>query len=202
MVAAKCSVGGKLSLPGLDFDNEQGNNTLTAMAQALKSATSSPRFFRSFQQWTAAWLRYSVPAIACKHLTMVGVQGHMSVVTRICEENRGINPHYVALAVSYDELRRRDWEERAARKDPRQETENEAWVLNKDLLETAKSRLDQVVRAAGLKKGGHDAANASDSKASVAESTLAKQTAAADSAAKRAEIATAKVNATQDSWKW
>ena len=124
-----------------------------------------------------------MPAVACK------------------QENRGMNPHYVALAVSYDELRRRDWEERAAKKDPCLEIENEAWVVNKDLLETAKSRLDQVVRAAGLKKGGNETAIESVSKVSVAESTLEKQMAAADSAAKRAEIAIAKLNAAQDGWK-
>ena len=197
------AVGGKVQLPEMTIEDAgTSTDTVQTMAQALKVATSAPRFFRSFQQWVAAWTRYIPTAVACKHLSVCACLGHLQVVTRICEEHRGVNPNYVALAVSYDELRRKDWECRAARRDEGLKIDDEAWKINRDMLDTAKSRLDQVVKAAGLRKGPSLDSPSSDAMASVAESALAKQTSAAVSAANKVESAIARLQSMQKSQPW
>ena len=90
-------------------------------------------------------------AVATGYLTQMSAWGHLNVVMRISEEARVTNVHHVALAVSYGEMMRKNWAARAKRCDPDLSIETEAWRIDKEILETAQSRLSQVVVAAGLK---------------------------------------------------
>ena len=130
--------------------------------------------------------------------------GHLQTIVRISEENKLNYTHHVALAVSYDELRRRSWSERAMRCDSSLDITSEVWVINRDMFDLAKQRLDNVVAAAGLTKHKAFAPNSSvgaSAAASLAttESTLAKQTAAADAATRKAEQAIARLDAASSS---
>ena len=51
------SVGGKLPIAGADEINEASSRSLGELATALKAATQTPRFFRTYQEWLGAWPR-------------------------------------------------------------------------------------------------------------------------------------------------
>ena len=185
------AVGGKLQMAGDEIENASlHTQTLSDIAAALKSATTAPRYFRTTQQWTGAFVRYAIAAIPCGHLTIVGALGHMQTISRISEEARNIQAHHVALAVCYDELRRRSWEARAARNDVSLDIDAEAWLVDRETLDLAKARLDQVVAAAGLRRAP---SAQTSSQPLAAEAALAKSTAAAEAITKRAEQAIARL---------
>ena len=43
-------------------------SSLQDLGKALKSATASPRFFRTASQWSGAFLRYAIVAVATGHM--------------------------------------------------------------------------------------------------------------------------------------
>ena len=194
------AVGGKINGPSMEC-HSASTQTLTQMANALKSATSAPRYFRSVQQWSSSWQRYDVVAIATKHLSATAAWGHHATVMRVSEENRVSCNHHVALAVTYDELRRRNWQDRAGRCDADLDIEKECWKIDKDLLETARGRLDHVVSMAGMKGQSHKGlatGSNQDSRNLVHESALAKQSAAAEAAVKKAESVISRLDKAQN----
>ena len=174
----------------------QSTNSLGELSQALRAATSAPRFFRTIQQWVGAFCRYMTAAIATKHLTVVAATGHLQTVSRVSEEARAGNQYHVALAVCYDELRRKSWVARAARCDGSLDIPKESWSVDREILDLAKSRLEQVVTAAGLKKNSGSMPSGVQPSA---ESALAKSTAAADAATKRAEQAISRLEKAKSS---
>jgi len=191
------AVGGKLPVPCETAEESTG--TLAQVATALKAATTAPRFFRTYQQWLGSWNRYGVAAISTKHMCVVSVLGHAQTIARISEERRGVEHHHVALSVQYDELRRRNWEARAARGDPDLNIRTEAWSIDREILDLAKARLEQVVVNAGL---GHrkEKAGPGQSTQVTSESALAKQAASIEAATKKAEATINRLsNANQNS---
>ena len=140
------------------------------------------------QQWTSCWTRYTIAAVTCEHLTLAAALGHMQTVQRVSEEARLTNTHHVALAVTYDELVRKGWEARAQRHDSSLDFNTEAWKLNLETLETARSRLEQVVTQAGLKAGAPKSTPVT-SDIAVQEAVLAKQSAAGEAVLRKMEAA-------------
>ena len=125
---------------------------MSDIAAASKSVTTAPRYFRTTQQWTGALVHLAIVAFPWSHLSIVVALEHMQPWPSISEEARNIQAHHVALAVCYDELRRRSWEARAARNDVSLDIDAEAWLVDRETLDLAKARLDQVVAAAGLRR--------------------------------------------------
>ena len=92
---------------------------LQDLRKALKSATASPRFFRTASQWSGAFLRYAIVAVATGHMawpTALAV-AHMDIVLQLAEQERmkGNRPF---LAFLYEELLRKSWARRAEKGDP------------------------------------------------------------------------------------
>ena len=60
------AIGGKSGFLGEDesLDGEAKTMSLSMLATALKSATASPRFFRSVSQWSATFFRFGSVAVA------------------------------------------------------------------------------------------------------------------------------------------
>ena len=159
------SIGGRTAVAGDDVVLDGGHDTTTMakLTEALKSATSAPRFFRNLNQWVACFVKYAVLALSCGQLTLGAVLGHMSTVTRIIEDKRATTGNSTYLALLYDEHRRKDWSKRADRKDPSLKIEEEAWCVDDELLRSVQTRLSSTLRAAGI--SGQDASdvNASSS---------------------------------------
>ena len=178
----------------------QGNlpiSSLQDLGKALKSATASPRFFRNASQWTGAFMRYAVVAVATSQLSWPVVLAHMDIVLQLVEQERmkGNRPF---LAFLYEELLRKNWARRAEKGDPSLDIPAEAQRIDKDLLDIAKHRLAEVMKEAGL--GEHDARQvvSSGSKDSLGFAELVnRQLAAAEAAQKQAEKATQQLAAVQ-----
>lgn len=64
------SVGGRFAIrdeEDVALTSSSPISNLGDLSIALKGATSAPRFFRSVQQWTAAYWRWAVAAISAEH---------------------------------------------------------------------------------------------------------------------------------------
>ena len=184
------AVGGKFS-GASDWHVGNANPTaIQALERAMKSATQTPKFFRSLAQWTAVFTRYAVAAVAMNHLSWATIIAHIDIITRLSEEARVAGKSQY-LAILYDDLVRRDWASRAIKKDPALSISVEATVLNERIYEVAKTRLSQVLEGAGVRAEGNDSgADHNMAHVASAESVLAKQQAAAEAVTRRAESAT------------
>lgn len=193
------TVGGKIVLPGEADGAVRGPMNANALGQlgaALKTALGSPRFFRTYAQWLSAFVRYVPVAIAHGHMSLAAVIGHLGVMSRIVEEGRqkGNSEH---LAVLYDEMLRRQVARRALKRDPDLDVEAVFMKADKQLVESARSRLDAVLQVAGIKGGATAAglvgqpgpAGPQGAQALAADSALAKQVSAAEAVQRRAEAA-------------
>ena len=119
--------------------------TVAQLGVALKSASTSTRFFRTLPQWLGCFSLYAVAALAAKQLTMGSVLGHLTMISRIAEEKRVGHGTAVALAILYDDHRRREWARRSDRKDSALNVESEAWELDKNLLDVVTVRLGSTL---------------------------------------------------------
>ena len=146
-------IGGKFQLHEDDWPlrGQAPISSLQDFGKALKSATSSPRFFRTVQQWTGAFLRYAVVAVATDQLTSSTVLSHMDVVMQLAEQERqkGNRPY---LAFLYDELLRKNWSRRAEKRDPELKIADEAQRIDRDIVDVARHRLSEVLRETGLQQ--------------------------------------------------
>lgn len=146
------AVGGRSVLPGeLDCGlNPSGvATTVTDLGNALRAATQGPRFFGSFQQWSACYQRYLAAVIAAKHWTVSQGLTCMGTITKLAEEQRLLTGN-CCLVFLYDDLIRRRWAQRLVAGD---RVDVDLVVSKKvgDVWETAKSRLQIVLAQAGLK---------------------------------------------------
>ena len=178
------AIGGRVHLSGDSelLNGSSGTQTLSQLTQALRGATAAPRFFRTMGQWTATFMRFGIAATAAGQWQMSEVLTHIDVILQLSEQEKaaGQSP-FVALV--YDEMVRRSWELRALRRDSTFTVANVVCDVDKTVLVSARSRVDSVLRAAGLGEPGPEipaAAVASD-----VESVLAKQQAAMDALQKR-----------------
>ena len=180
------------------LDPNASSATLGQLGQALKKATAQPRFFRSLAQWTAAFLRYAVAAVAMGHLKWPMVIAHIDVVCRISEECRssGRSPF---LAILYDDLLRRSVATRVQRKDPSIKLSTVFLTDVKPVREAAELRLAQTLQAAGLASQWNRTEPQGASGSSVAaEGALTKQASAAEALQRRAESASRALAAQQE----
>ena len=164
--------------------------SLQDLGKALKSATASPRFFRTVSQWSGAFLRYAVVAVATEQLSWQTVLAHMDIVLQLAEQERmkGNRPF---LAFLYEELLRKSWARRAGKGDPGLNIAKEAMTVDKDLLDIARHRMTEVLKEAGLTCAVEDPPIASASQArGLADPLVSRQLAAAEAAQKQAEKAT------------
>lgn len=195
------AVGGKSITASCDWnlDASASSATLGALGSALKAATSTPKFFRSLAQWNAVFMRYAVVAVGLKQITWAAVVAHVDVVMRIAEEAR-LPGGCQFLAILYDDLLRRSLSDRASKKDPELKLESEFTKVNQEVLLLAKSRLDQVLNAAGMNEVVSQLASSSAHLALTAstESVLAKQAAAAEALTRKAENAVKHMAKQQD----
>ena len=180
--------------------------SLGELSKALKTATSTSRFFRTTAQWVASWDRYSVVAVGTNQMTWSAVHAHRDQVMKLVEAERiqGKSPY---LAFVYDVLHRTNIARRANRKDPELDLEKEFSTLDKECLEVARARLDSVLLEAGLKgkapvqgtgtpapSAAPSAGQADSSAASTAAQALAK----AEQLQKAQQQAAANLKAAQD----
>ena len=121
--------------------------SLAKLGAALRGATESSRFFRSMSQWMTAYWKYVPSAIALKHITLVLVVLHQDVVAQTAEERADGRPPFLGLL--YDELRRRQIEKRAQKKDPNLNLDQVFGRIDKSLWTLAKQRLESALRQAG-----------------------------------------------------
>lgn len=146
------SVGGRFAIrdeEDIALTSSSPISNLGDLSKALKGATSAPRFFRSVQQWTAAYWRWAVAAISAEHWQMAQALAHQDVILQLAEQERlKSKPPYAAFL--YDEMARRQWARRAEKRDPTFDLKAEAHKLDKDLLEVVHQRLASVLQQAGI----------------------------------------------------
>ena len=119
------------------------------LGRALKGATAVPRFFRSVQQWSAAFWRWAIAAVCAGHWKMTEAVAHHDVILQLAEQERvRSKPPYVAFL--YDEMCRRQWARRAEKKDPNWNLAEETHKIDKGLLELVMQRLQPVLQQAGV----------------------------------------------------
>ncbi|CAE7281152.1 unnamed protein product [Symbiodinium natans] len=147
--------------------------SLGDLTRALKSATSTPRFFRSVPQWSAAFWRWAVAAVSAQHITMPQVLAHQDVVLQLCEQERKL------------------WARRADKKDPSFDLNSETQKLDKDLKEIVMQRLSVVVQITEVEGSGPASAS------SRMDEKVTQQLAAAEAAQKKAELVTKSLAAAQ-----
>ena len=177
------SVGGKFSLRDeeeFSLASTSPIGSLGDLTRALKGATATPRFFRSVSQWTAAFWRWAVAAVAAQHITMPQVIAHQDVVLQVCEQERlRSRPPYAGFL--YDEMARKQWARRADKKDPSFNLDAETQKLDKDLRELVTQRLGAVMRITEVE------GSVPSSAGSTIDERLSQQLAAAEAAQKKAE---------------
>ena len=178
------AIGGKTFLPGTDdcLNNYTGN--ITQLSAALKSLTSAPRCFRNITQWSIAFTRYAVAAIAVGQVTWPWYVMHQQMILRIATEESPL------VAILYDEISRKQWARRAAKGDKTLALMTETSAKSLSTLELARSRVKLVAKAAGLRDNVELGGPASStSHFSDAEAALSKQVAAANQVQRQAEAA-------------
>eukprot|EP00435_Cladocopium_sp_Y103_P029101 s731_g7.t1 len=170
-------------------------SSLQDLGKALKSATASPRFFRTASQWSGAFLRYGIVAVATGHMAWPTVLAHMDIVLQLTEQERmkGNRPF---LAFLYEELLRKSWARRAEKGDPALDIAAEAQRVDKDLVDIARHRLSEVLKEAGLSAGQPDHHGFGLTKTSP-EEMVSRQLAAAEAAQKQAERVSKQLVGTQ-----
>eukprot|EP00435_Cladocopium_sp_Y103_P046529 s1987_g13.t1 len=176
------SVGGRFAIrdeEDVALTSTSPISNLGDLSKALKGATSAPRFFRSVQQWSAAFWRWAAAAICADHWQIAQALAHQDVILQLAEQERlKSKPPYAAFL--YDEMARRQWARRAEKRDPTFDLKLEAHKIDKDLLEVVHQRLASVLQQAGVDgaaRGSRD------------QSVLSQQLASAEAAQKKAEQA-------------
>ena len=165
---------------------------LQDLSRALKSATSSSRFFRSLGQWLGAFMRYAAVAVATQQLSWSDVLSHIDVVTHLAEQERQ-KGHPPFLAFVYEELMRKNWSRRAEKSDPDLNISQEIQRVDKDVLDIARHRLGEVLKEAGMDGSIEHAPSASrtteapKSLPANIDNALIRQSAATEAARKQAE---------------
>ena len=179
------AVGGKTVVPGEEcLQGYTGN--LSQLGSAIKALTTAPRCFRNMSQWTAAFLRYAIAAIAAEQLTWPWICMHMQMVVRLSLEESTL------IAIIYDDLFRKSLSRRAAKGDPSLDIATSVLVKDLELLERAKAKVKLVTKAAGLQQSTNhgDSAPGLKSVLGDAEAAISKQVAMAQQVQRSAESAT------------
>ena len=195
------AVGGQSLMPGevatISPDEPTGN--IAALSQALRSASTTPRFFRSFSQWLGSWTRYFPFAVACSHMEWVHVVAYQSTMAKLAEDQRAKYGHSY-LAFLYDDIQRRSLAKRI-QSGEEVDLMKELSSVNEDSMEVAKSRLVATLARIGIHLKGEESRSAASSPGfgtQAAESALAKQVAAAEALSAKAQKAVKDMARQQD----
>ena len=177
------AVGGRTQVAGADEVLAGYTGNLGQLSGALKALTTSPRMLRNMTQWSLAFSRYAVVAIAAEQVDWKFVTMHTQNVLRVSIENNS------TVGILYDELLRKNWARRASKNDSSLDISAEAADISMKTVELAKSRVSLVTKAAGLKTGSEGAASSSNGALEKAEDVMSKQIALATRVTKQAEQA-------------
>ncbi|CAK0804488.1 unnamed protein product [Prorocentrum cordatum] len=123
---------------------------------------------------------------------------HHDLIMQLAESERAAGSPPL-LAVIYDEMARKAWSSRAARKDPEFVLDDLVQVQDKPVLTAARGRLASVLRTAGIQDS--DSARPRADAATEREPILAKQQAAIDALTKRANDASKQTAQQQEAFR-
>ena len=138
------AVGGHTPRPGeFDWDPNADTASLGALGRAFKGALEKRRYFRNMEQWSAVWHRHGTAAVAMEQMTWPMVLSHANQMYKLAEEER-ISGYGPALVFIYDELLRKSIETRAEWSDPSPDLMTVFGEVEKQVLETARTRLLQT----------------------------------------------------------
>jgi len=181
------AIGGKTvkEFPGASAD------AVSALGTALKAASQSPRFFRTFSQWLGAFNRFAPAAVSTKLMTSSQVLGYHNVMARAAEEVRAKTGNSY-LAFLYDEVHRKSLADRV-RCGEQVDFNDEFNKINKNDWDTAIARLDITLAQCGIAQSQESSACPD-----AFDSIMAKQAAGADALMKKAEAATRELAKQQD----
>ena len=195
------AVGGQSLLPGelASISPEEPTGNIAALSHALRSASTSPRFFRSFSQWLGSWTRYVPFAVASTHMEWVHVVAYQSTMAKLAEDQR-VKYGHSYLAFLYDDIQRRSLAKRIQSGEV-VDLLKELSSVNEDSMEIAKSRLAATLAHIGIHLKGEEPRSAASGHglgAQAAESALAKQVAAAEALSAKAQKAVKDMARQQD----
>lgn len=131
------AIGGK-SVFCSDWSQSDGPaSTLAELGRALQAATTHRKVFRSFSQWTGAFLKYSAVAVAMKQMTTSRVFSYMNVTAKIYEEEKN-NKGLCLVAILYDDVFKKSLANRAEAKDPELDMDDAFSKSDKTVLEACR----------------------------------------------------------------
>jgi hypothetical protein len=121
--------------------------SLAAIGKALQAATSQKKIFRTHAQWLGCFTKYALAEVATSQLTFAQVLTYLNTLSRL-QEAEPTKKFFVM--VLYDDLFRRTLARRAEARDPGLVLDSEFCVIDKQILETCRNRVDSVMVAHGL----------------------------------------------------
>ena len=135
--------------------------------------------------------------VATSQLSLQSAMIHLDIVLQLVEqEHLKGDPPFAAFL--YDERLRKNWARRAEKGDPGLDIPAEAQQVDTDILDIARHRLSEVLKAAGLSEGaGASRGSASSMPASAVDEVLSRQSAASHLAQRQAERVTKQLADTQ-----
>ena len=174
---------GAVNTAAAELSPSAPTNELQSLSAALRGALATPRAFRSIAQWQAAFMRFSVLALAVGQWTLPQIISYVAMLMQLAEEerSRGASPLIITI---YDALSRIEWAQRCLRCDQTFDLEVATSVIDERLLAAAKTRFELLSTG---KRGQPDY--------SAAESAMARSAGAAASIQQRAQQAAAKLAA-------
>ena len=124
--------------------------SLAAIGRALQAATSQKKIFRTHAQWLGCFTKYSVAAVAAKQMTFANVLTYLNTLSRLQEAETSKKFYVMVL---YDDALRRSLARRAEARVPGLDLSAEFGVIDKQILEACRGRVDAVMSAHGLRDG-------------------------------------------------
>lgn len=170
----------------LEASGSSSLELLGKLNKAIDRASGHKLFFRRIHHWVMAFTMWAVMAIAEKTFSWVAYYCHLDTTMRLSEQGvptLGAKQGH-AVALIYEDLRRREWARRCRQADPTladvKMLEKEAGEISKPLLEAARTRVQATLNAAGMQGSTTQQPNNNG-----LESLMAKSDAAMDALGKR-----------------
>ena len=107
--------------------------TLGLLTSALRSATATRRFFRSYVRWSTAFDKYTIAAVAMKQLSCSSAYAYRDELAKLMEKSKYLQ-HGHFLIILYDDLFRRQLAERATMSEPDLKVQKCFMKIDKEIL--------------------------------------------------------------------
>eukprot|EP00973_Karenia_brevis_P039362 5434598-Karenia_brevis.AAC.1 len=131
----------------------------------------------AFQAWTVAWDRYAVGAAILEQMSYYSCMKHKDIVSEIAL-TAYVEKRSPLLGVLYDEIIRKEWEDKAAKMQSSFDANRAAMKRNEDALRRARSLHDVLMNKSpssayergagkGIQKGGGKSSEKGGGKSSV-----------------------------------